>query len=426
MPDVPKTTINPAGPSVDRSIEAALQAVLAQEALANERKLAYVRAVVVLISTLLDGLVYFFPEPLLGKESVPPTIALFALAASFLSITVVGVLKQPGAGRRLPRLQVVIPLFDGILLAGFITNIHPVLGQTQPMIITNITAFCCLLAVSGGMRLRSRSVMLTTMLALVNFGYASVLFGLDLAIALFAGFTIFGTGFVARWMADIVRRQIHNEAGRVMMERFLPKPVVAAAFETPLELLQHPRICQVTVMVTDLRGFTHFAESLAPVEVLQFLNDLQGFQAAIVEARGGWVNKFMGDGMLAIFGAPDPLSDHSDRAVEAALDILRDIRRVSPLAIGIGLHSGSVVVGCVGKGSRLDFTVIGDTVNVASRLEALTKHERCPLLISQTTRQNLRQPLDTVSLGMRQLRGRDDQLELFTLQRTGASNAESM
>jgi class 3 adenylate cyclase len=408
------------------SIEAAIGAVLGRESLANERKLAYVRAVVVILSTLLDVVVFFFPEPLIGKASVSPAIALFSMGASVLSIILVVMLRSRRAIDWLPWLQVVVPMFDGVLLGGFITNIHPVLGQTQPMILTNITAFCCLLAVSGGMRLRRRSVALTTAVALANFSYAAVLFGLDVAITLFAAFTIFGTGFIARWMADIVRRQIQNEAGRVMMERFLPKPVVEAAFETPLELLQQPRLCQVTVMVTDLRNFTHFAENLAPVEVLKFLNHLQGFQSTIVEAHGGWVNKFMGDGMLAVFGAPDALPGHGDKALRAALEILQQIHRVSPLAIGIGLHSGTVVAGCVGKGSRLEFTVIGDTVNVASRLEALTKQEAYPLLLSQATRQLLGQPEGVISLGLRQLRGRDDPLEVFALQRTGASKAESI
>lgn len=408
--------------AADRSIAAAIQAVLAREALGNERKLAYVRAVVVTISMVLDVVVLFFPEPLIGKESVPPTIALFAMTATLLSLAIVLLLRRPGAGRWLPGLQVAIPLFDGVLLGGFITNIHPVLGQTQPMILTNITAFCCLLAVSGGMRLRRRSVTLTTAVALVNFGYGAALFGLDVAIALFAAFTIFGTGFVARWMADIVRRQIQNEAGRVVIERFLPKPVVAAAFETPLELLQQPCLCVVTVMVTDLRGFTHFAENLSPVEVLKFLNTLQGFQSEIVEAHGGWVNKFMGDGMLAVFGAPDPLPDHGERALQAALAILQGLQQVSPLAMGVGLHSGTVVAGCVGKGSRLEFTVIGDTVNVAARLENLTKQEGNPLLFSGATLATLADSTRALSLGMRQLRGRDDSLEVFTLRKFQEGN----
>jgi class 3 adenylate cyclase len=397
------------------TIEAAIRAVLGQESLANERKLAYVRTVVVLISALLDGLVFFFPEPLIGKQAVSPAIALFSALASVLSVGILLLLRSTAAERWLPWLQVMIPLFDGILLGGFITNIYPVLGTTQPMILTNITAFCCLLAVSGGMRLRRRSVAITTAAALINFSYGAVLFGLDVAVTLFAAFTILGIGLVARWMSNIVRRQIQNEAGRALMERFLPKTVVEAAFETPLELLQQPRLCQVTVMVTDLRGFTQFAENLAPVDVLHFLNRLQGLQSAIVEAHGGWVNKFMGDGMLAVFGAPDRLPDHQARALQAALAILREVHQVSPLAMGIGLHSGTVVAGCVGQEPRLEFTVIGDTVNVASRLEALTKVEGYPLLFSAATCEGLTADIPALPLGMRRLRGRDDSVDVYTL-----------
>ncbi len=182
-----------------------------------------------------------------------------------------------------------------------------------------------------------------------------------------------------------------------------------------MKLLKQPRLCYVTIMVTDLRGFTHFAENLSPVEVLRFLNDLQGLQSAIVEAHGGWVNKFMGDGMLILFGAPEPLPDHAERALQAATTTIKEIRRVSSLPIGIGLHSGTVVAGCVGKGSRLEFTVIGDTVNVASRLEALTKVEKLPLLLSATTAEHLVDRSRITPLGLRQLRGRDDRLGVFSL-----------
>ena len=262
-----------------RTIETAIRAVLAREALTNERKLAFVRTVVLAISAVLDIAVFFFPQPLIGQSMVSPAIALFALAATGLSIGLLILLQKPPAQSWLPFLQISIPLFDGVLLASFITNISRVLGATQPLIITNITAFCCLLAISGGMRLKRRAIHTSTGVALFNFGYAAFLFQLNVAIALFAACTIFGVGLVGLWMATIVQRQIQNEAGRVMIERLLPKPVVEAAFATPLELLQQPRLCTVTIMVTDLREFTHFSENLSPVEVMKSLNHLQGLQS---------------------------------------------------------------------------------------------------------------------------------------------------
>ncbi len=400
-----------------QAIQALLNQVLDREACANELKLAYVRAVVLLISTGLDVVVFFFPKQLLGQDYLPPTIALIGMIASLFAVLLVYTLRQRQSPRSLRRLQDVIPVFDSILLGAFITNIWHVLGRNQPLIITNVVALCCLLAVMGGMRLNRRSSVITTVLALANFAYAAVLFKLTPAIGLFTGFTILGTGCWGMWMASIVRRQVKNETGRVLMERFLPKTVVEAAFESPLTLLQSPRMCEVTIVVTDLRNFTHFSEKLEPQAVLDFLNQYQGLLASIIEHHGGWVDKFMGDGMLAVFGAPEQLADHADRALQAAITMLQDVKAIAPLAMGIGVHSGLVVAGCLGTDTHLEFTVIGDTVNVASRLEALTKQVGRSLLISQTTQQMLRQPLcfPLESLGHYPLRGRTEPIELFSV-----------
>jgi class 3 adenylate cyclase len=214
--------------------------------------------------------------------------------------------------------------------------------------------------------------------------------------------------------ASIVRRQGKNEAGRLLMQQFLPESVVEAAFESPIHLLEKPRKYEVTVMVTDLRGFTHYSEKLEPLAVLEVLNQVQSFLSSTVEQHGGWVDKFMGDGMLAVFGAPMTLDNHAKQALTAAQAILQDINHYSPLAIGIGLHSGSIVAGCVGKEGHLEFTVIGDTVNVASRLETMTKEVHCPLLISEQTKRNLGTTA-LVNLGKMPIRGRDTQIEVFGL-----------
>jgi hypothetical protein len=163
-----------------------------------------------------------------------------------------------------------------------------------------------MLAVSGGMRLDPYSSLLTTCFALVAFVHGAHLFQLNLAVTLFASFTIGAAGLLAHWMTDIVRRQMRNGSGRALMERFLPKSVVVRAFETPLELLQRPRLCQVTVMVTDLRGFTHFSETRQPVEVLHFLNQFQGFLAGLVQEHGaGWISLW-GMGCWQFLGHRNP------------------------------------------------------------------------------------------------------------------------
>jgi len=415
MANTEKTSFQPmSDATMARSIQTAINQVVAQESLKNERKVAYVRLVVLLISSLLDVLVFFFPKSLLGEMSVPPTIAVISVTACLMSAGFLIALLQPTSWRWLPALQIAIPIFDGLLLAIFITNIWHVLGSAQPKIITNIAALCSLVAVSGGIRINRRASILTTCFALANFAYASALFRLNPAISLFALFTILGTGLMGMLISGIVLRQGKNEAGRLLMQQFLPENVVEAAFESPIQLLEEPRTFDVTIVITDLRGFTHYSEQLEPTAVLEFLTQFQGLLSSIVQQHEGWVDKFMGDGMLAVFGAPRMLENHAERAVQASQAILSAVRDRSPLPIGIGLHSGSVVAGCLGSNGHLEFTVIGDTVNVASRLEALTKEVGCPLLISHTTQQHLTHwPLEP--LGAMPIRGRAQSIEVFTL-----------
>lgn len=398
-----------------RGQDQSIDRVVAYESLRNERKLAYIRALVVLISSVLDTLVFFFPQALIGQDSVSPSIALIGWSASLVSITIVVVLRRTWSQRGLNRLQLTIPVFDGLLIFLFITNIWHVFGEIQPQIITNITALCCLLAISGGMRFNRRASWVTTAFAVADFVYAAYLFELDHAIALFATVTVFGTGLLGRLISGIVHRQVNSQAGRLLMERFLPATLVSAAFETPqMVLQQRPRVCEVTIVMTDLRSFTHYSQNLDPEVVLEFLSQVQGLLSRIVEQHGGWVDKFMGDGMLAVFGATTELTNHAQQAVAAAVAILQETHTVSPLAIGIGVHSGSVVAGCLGTSGHLEFTVIGDTVNVASRIESLTKEMACPLLISEVTQRQL--PDGALqSLGRVNLRGRVESLELFTV-----------
>lgn len=404
---------NPNQPSSSESIKASLRRVLTHESLRNERKFAYIRALILVISVVLDGLVFLFPA-LIGQDQISPSVFLISLTATLVALGIVALLHRKVGLRYLAPVQIGIPLFDGGILALFITNIWRVLGQTQPQIMTNITAFCCVLAISGGIRFTQQASGLTTLLALVNFAYAAYLFKLDSALAAFALFTILGTGLLGMFIASIVRRNIKNEAGKVLMTRFLPSSVVDTAFEDPLQLLEQPRVCNVTVMFTDLRGFTHYSEQLDPANVMAFLSQFQGNLAAIVERHEGCVISFMGDGMMAVFGAPHSLENHAEKALQAAITMMKEVTNFSPLPMGIGLHSGSVVAGCLGMDNHLEFSVIGDTVNVASRIESLTKQAGYPLLISQTTQAYLSHwPLKT--LGPMAIRGRQSKLELFTL-----------
>jgi class 3 adenylate cyclase len=175
---------------------------------------------------------------------------------------------------------------------------------------------------------------------------------------------------------------------------------------------------EVTVLFLDIRGFTAFAERAGAAEAVARLNAFYELVVPVITEHGGHANKFVGDGLLAVFGAPDTLADHADRCVAASLAIARKVqeRDGGPVSIGIGVNSGEVVAGTVGGGGRVEFTVIGDVVNTAARVEEATRQTGDVILVTAATRALLRE--DHGGLEPRPsipLKGKRELVELFAL-----------
>jgi len=149
---------------------------------------------------------------------------------------------------------------------------------------------------------------------------------------------------------------------------------------------------EVSVLFVDIRDFTAFAERASAREVVGQLNGFYERVVPVLTRQGGHANKFVGDGLLAVFGAPDRLEDHADRAVAAAIELARLVREEyhGELRVGVGVNSGPVVAGTIGGGGRVDFTVIGDAVNTAARVEAVTRLTNDDVLVTEATRCRLR------------------------------------
>ena len=194
-----------------------------------------------------------------------------------------------------------------------------------------------------------------------------------------------------------------SSIARDVTDRLRAEQYVQQAFGTYVDpgvvdhiLRQGPALAgkevEVSMVFVDIRDFTSFAGRCHPSEVVATLNCLFEEIVPIISRHGGHVDKFVGDGLLAVFGAPERLVDHADRALEAAVAIDRCARRrfEGDLEIAIGIDSGNVVAGNVGGGGRLDFTVIGDAVNTASRVEAATRTTGDTILITERTTRLLR------------------------------------
>ena len=184
---------------------------------------------------------------------------------------------------------------------------------------------------------------------------------------------------------------------------------------------------EVTVLFSDVVRFTEFAARADAREVVACLNDLFEVVVPIIARHGGHVDKFVGDGLLAVFGAPQRLPDHADRAMRAALEMTATVngegaltedgdrarQRETPFRIGVGLNTGSVVAGAIGGGGRLNFSVIGDAVNIAARVESMTRKTGDHVLVTEATAEALKGDFELEDRGGVELKGIDGAVRLL-------------
>jgi adenylate cyclase len=182
---------------------------------------------------------------------------------------------------------------------------------------------------------------------------------------------------------------------------------------------------EVTVLFSDIRGFSPLAEQLPPQALVALLNRYLTVMTERIHANGGIVDKFIGDGIMAMFGAPVQAPDDSQRAVRAACEMVRALERFNaeqeatgapPLRMGVGISTGLVVAGNVGSPGRLNYTVLGDTVNVAARLEGLTKDHGKPIIIGESTARQVAAHFVLRALGDVPVRGRAEPLQLYAVE----------
>jgi class 3 adenylate cyclase len=201
------------------------------------------------------------------------------------------------------------------------------------------------------------------------------------------------TGDLAASFNAMVAGLAERERMREAFGAFVDPQVVERVLEAGTTDLEGEEV-EVSVLFLDIRGFTALAERAGARDVMQRLNVFYGHVVPVLERHGGHANKFVGDGLLGVFGAPQRLADHADRAVLAALDIVRTVREVygDSLRIGAGVNSGPVLAGTIGGGGHVEFTVIGDAVNTAARVEEITRLTGDDVLITEATRRLLTFP----------------------------------
>lgn len=207
-----------------------------------------------------------------------------------------------------------------------------------------------------------------------------------------------------------------------LFSRFVSRDVYEQLLDNPKRAALGGARREMTVLFSDIRGFTTLSEQAAPETTVATLNDFFTRMVPIVLAHGGTVDKFVGDMIMALFGAPLDDPGHAEHAVQAALAMSAELDALnaeraatgeSPLEIGIGINTGDMVAGLIGSERILSYTVIGDAVNLASRLESANKQHGTRLLVSDATRRRLGRRYDIRPLGEITVKGRSQPVSIF-------------
>jgi len=225
----------------------------------------------------------------------------------------------------------------------------------------------------------------------------------------------------ARVNASLEKKQLRDEQRR-LIRTFTTKEVAEELLKTGFSL--GGNFVDASIMFADIRSFTTITESSAPADIIEMLNDYYALMFDAITSNGGAVNQIIGDGLMAIFGAPVHHEDHCQRAVNAALEMLelleglnqnRLVQKKQPIKIGVGIASGQVIAGFTGTQHRATYTCVGDTVNLASRIESHTKIAGKPILIDQHTSEGLSGNLQIEDLGELTFKGKNQAVSVFAV-----------
>jgi adenylate cyclase len=232
--------------------------------------------------------------------------------------------------------------------------------------------------------------------------------------------TLFAWGAVTLYGFVSERKEKH--VVRATLERYVSPALVREVIDQGVDLALGGKRQPLTILFSDIRGFTGIAERIPPEMLVGILCQHFARAGEIIHRHGGTLDKFIGDAVMAFWGAPTPRTDHGLCAVRAALEMQVAARELSALVrdqvgedlrIGIGINSGEAVVGNIGSPTRMEYTAVGDPVNLASRIESMTRQHQVDILITQFTYELVKYDVDAEPLGSTSVRGRTDPIAIY-------------
>ena len=336
-----------------------------------------------------------------------------------------------GSGLFEPRANPFNPADPGVLIHATLADnllTGDFLRRAGPMLDVGATVLAALLAgiaasfiasvwwsVAAGLGLAAAYLVLTAWL------FAGPGVWLDAAAPTLAILLTFTGGMAANYFTE----GRHKRQIREMFSKYVAPEYVAQLAEDPSKITLGGRRAELTILFSDIRGFTSISEKLEPHEVIEFLNEYLSLMAAIVKQKGGTLDKFIGDAVMAFWGEPVHHPDHADRAADCALAMQETTAQLAKkwvaqgkpdIHIGVGINTAEVVVGNIGSVEhKLDYTVIGDGVNLASRLESANKEFKTGIIISEFTLAKLGDRFEVRALGDVKVKGKERPVTIYEL-----------
>lgn len=249
--------------------------------------------------------------------------------------------------------------------------------------------------------------------------------------AVLVGISCYTSITVSTRLKNLVRITALKQSANEKFFRYFTPEVAAAIQNNEGVLDSWKRTVDVTVIFTDIRDFTRITSKISDTQAIDLLNEIHEHLVSCIFLTGGTLDKYLGDGVMAYFGAPVKSENHAQKAIECALMMRSEIeiynkkrtaRGAEPIHIGIGINTGPAIIGDIGAEIRREFTIIGDTVNTASRIESLTKYHHVDILLTSTTRERIAATVHDEakysfrSLGRNEIRGSGVTLEVFTIE----------